>query len=103
MSKWPHYACEGDAQEFRYLLALRAAFSGSSSSISNLANLYNQGAHFGVYKMTDLKMCVGWVNGSVANVFVATHDSERVNITPTSRILSSKRFVIGRDVFDLCE
>ncbi|KAF7968542.1 hypothetical protein HWV62_30161 [Athelia sp. TMB] len=59
-----------DAQEFRYVVALQAAFSGSSSSISTLENLNSE----------------GWVDGSKANVFVATHDTERDG---TSLIYSS--------------
>ncbi|KZP07860.1 carbohydrate-binding module family 20 protein [Athelia psychrophila] len=64
------YTSIGDAQEFRYVVALKAAFLGSSSSISTLENLNSQ----------------GWVDGSVANVFVATHDTERDG---TSLIYSS--------------
>ncbi|KAI0062563.1 glycoside hydrolase [Artomyces pyxidatus] len=52
----------GDVQEFRYTYALQSAFLGSGgSSISTLEDLENQ----------------GWIAGSVANVFISNHDTER--------------------------
>ncbi|KAJ3484790.1 hypothetical protein NLI96_g5399 [Meripilus lineatus] len=53
------YVGIGDVQEFRYTTALKNAFSGGGiSSLQSFDNL-------------------GWVPGSVANVFVANHDTER--------------------------
>jgi hypothetical protein len=49
----------GDVQEFRYTKELKNVFLGGS--ISSLQNLDNR----------------GWVAGSIANVFVANHDTER--------------------------
>ncbi|KAF7966864.1 hypothetical protein HWV62_36699 [Athelia sp. TMB] len=66
----PSFLRSTQATEFRYVVALQAAFSGSSSSISTLENLNSE----------------GWVDGSKANVFVATHDTERDG---TSLIYSS--------------
>ncbi|EPQ53316.1 glycoside hydrolase [Gloeophyllum trabeum ATCC 11539] len=53
------YTGIGDVQEFRYTYMVKDAFS--KSGISNLQNLNDK----------------GWVDGSVANVFVANHDTER--------------------------
>ncbi|KDQ58060.1 carbohydrate-binding module family 20 protein [Jaapia argillacea MUCL 33604] len=53
------YVGIGDVQEFRYTTALQQAFT--STGISTLENLNSQ----------------GWVDTSVANVFVTNHDTER--------------------------
>ncbi|KAF5329512.1 hypothetical protein D9619_009322 [Psilocybe cf. subviscida] len=53
------YVGNGDVQEFRYMSALKNAFSGGG--ISSLQNLDSQ----------------GWIAGSQANVFVTNHDTER--------------------------
>ncbi|THH14430.1 hypothetical protein EW146_g5900 [Bondarzewia mesenterica] len=55
------YVNIGDVQEFRYTTALREAFLGQSSSLSNLQDLDS----------------LGWVPGNQANVFVTNHDTER--------------------------
>ncbi|TBU31516.1 glycoside hydrolase [Dichomitus squalens] len=53
------YVGNGDVQEFRYTTALKNAFLGGGiSSLESFDNL-------------------GWVDGSVANVFVTNHDTER--------------------------
>jgi len=53
------YTGIGDVQEFRYTTALQNAFDGSDITI--LSNIANN----------------GWIDSSVANVFVADHDTER--------------------------
>ncbi|TFK85702.1 glycoside hydrolase family 13 protein [Polyporus arcularius HHB13444] len=61
------YTQTGDVQEFRFMDALRDAFTGKSK-LSDLKDLDNR----------------GWVPGSQANVFVANHDSERNSGTLTA-------------------
>ncbi|TFK46334.1 glycoside hydrolase family 13 protein [Heliocybe sulcata] len=65
------YTTIGDVQEFRYTYSIKDAFM--NSGIANLQNLDDK----------------GWVDGSVANVFVANHDTERVSIRCISPLTGS--------------
>ena len=56
------------SHRFRYTSALQSAFL--SNGISGLESFDN----------------LGWVDGSVANVFVTNHDTERVSYSPPARI-----------------
>lgn len=57
------YTTAGDVQEFRYLSALKDAFT--SSNLASLANIASN------------PTSQGWVPSGEANIFVANHDSER--------------------------
>ncbi|KAJ7212586.1 glycoside hydrolase [Mycena pura] len=77
----PEYLVNGDVQEFRYTTALQTAFLGGGiASLQELDNL-------------------GWVPGSQANVFVATHDTERDGTSLT--INSPSNTYITATVFSL--
>ncbi|KIO30302.1 glycoside hydrolase family 13 protein [Tulasnella calospora MUT 4182] len=57
------YTTAGDVQEFRYLSALKDAFT--SSNLASLANIASN------------PTSQGWVPSGEANIFVANHDTER--------------------------
>ena len=74
----PIFGSNPDFTRFRYTTALLNAFSGGG--ISGLQSFDNLGMVklFPCGVITLLKLRIGWVNGSRANVFVTNHDTERV-------------------------
>lgn len=65
--------------------ALKVAFSGGP--ISGLENLDSQGVLIQILLLVETETNLygfhtGWIAGSTANVFVANHDTERVNTYP---------------------
>jgi hypothetical protein len=71
------------SNRFRYLGALKQAFSGGGS-ISNLRNLDSMGMYIAASHPlipSLIEERVGWLPSSQANVFVANHDSERVSFS----------------------
>ncbi|TFK84770.1 carbohydrate-binding module family 20 protein [Polyporus arcularius HHB13444] len=76
------YVGNGDVQEFRYTSTLKDSFLGGT--ISNLQSFDN----------------LGWVAGSVANVFVTNHDTERNgnslnNNSPSNTYVSAMVFSLA--------
>ncbi|KAG8948519.1 hypothetical protein FRC04_009729 [Tulasnella sp. 424] len=80
------YTTSGDVQEFRYLSALKDAFT--NSNLASLASISSNPTSQGI--APDLPpainltyLLIGWVPSNEANIFVANHDTERSGISIT--------------------